>query len=398
VSIAQIGELVFRLIIFGLGLLLALSVIVSAIRTFVLPRSARDWLTSSVFRYSRRIFAIFTSKATTYEQRDEVMALYAPVTLTVLPVIWLSFVMIGYTAMYWAIGVNPLETAFVLSGSSLLTLGFEHQEGILPTILVFSEAMIGLILIALLIAYLPTIYGAFSRREALVTHLEVRAGTPPSAVEMFARFKRLHRFEKLGELWTLWENFFVDIEESHTSLAALAFFRSPQPHRSWVTAAGAVLDAASLAVSTVDIPHDVQADLTIRAGYLALRHIADFFGFEYNKDPRPTDPISISRLEFDIALNQMAEQGVPIKADRDQAWKDFRGWRVNYDTVLLQLCAITMAPYAPWSSDRSLRRQRMRRTGFVGLQQRLLRRGKATVRPAGKRLDVIMGSDLTHED
>jgi hypothetical protein len=44
---------------------------------------------------------------------------------------------------------------------------------------------------------------------------------------------------------------------------------------------------------------------------------------------------------------------VSLKPDRDQAWHDFAGWRVNYDTTLLRLAALTMAPYAPWSSDRS---------------------------------------------
>ena len=42
----------------------------------------------------------------------------------------------------------------------------------------------------------------------------------------------------------LWEMWFVELEETHTSLAMLTFFRSPNPVRSWLTAAGAVLDAA----------------------------------------------------------------------------------------------------------------------------------------------------------
>jgi hypothetical protein len=158
----------------------------------------------------------------------------------------------------------------------------------------------------------------------------------------------------LGILWTSWEAWFVDIEESHTSLAALSFFRSPQPHRSWVTAAGAVLDAASLVLSAVDIPRDTQADLCIRAGYLALRYIASFFRISYNPDPAPTDPISITKKEFDAACDELAEVGVPLKPDREQAWRDFAGWRVNYDTVLLALAELTMAPPAPWSSDRRL--------------------------------------------
>ena len=105
-----------------------------------------------------------------------------------------------------------------------------------------------------------------------------------------------------------------------------------------------------------------QADLCIRAGYLALRRIADFFQIAYNANPQPGDPISISRDEFDAACDELARHGVPLKADRDQAWRDFAGWRVNYDTVLLALAAITMAPYAPWSSDRSLLPARRRPT------------------------------------
>ena len=68
-----------------------------------------------------------------------------------------------------------------------------------------------------------------------------------------------------------------------------------------------------------------------------------------------TDPISIDRTEFDAAYDRLAAAGLPLKPDRDQCWRDFAGWRVNYDTVLLDLARLTMAPYAPWSSDRSMR-------------------------------------------
>jgi hypothetical protein len=93
-----------------------------------------------------------------------------------------------------------------------------------------------------------------------------------------------------------------------------------------------------------------------------LRRIAEFFHIEYNAKPQPTDPISLSRVEFDAAYDELAQNGVPLIADRDQAWRDFSGWRVNYDTVLLALAAMTMAPYAPWSSDRSLLPARGRST------------------------------------
>ena len=63
----------------------------------------------------------------------------------------------------------------------------------------------------------------------------------------------------------------------------------------------------------------------------------------------------MTRHEYDQAYARLAQAGLPLKADLDQAWLDFAGWRVNYDTVLLALAALTMAPEAPWSSDRSLR-------------------------------------------
>jgi len=346
--------LVVRLAVFIAGLAIVAGTFLSAVRTFVLPRSAPDQLTRVIFLLVRRLFDLVLKRTVSYDDRDRVMALFAPLGLLSLLPAWLICVLAGYTGMFWAIGVSGWRMAFRASGSSLLTLGFAPLETLGETILAYSEATLGLILVALLIAYLPTMYGAFQRRETAVTLLEIRAGSPPSAVEMFLRFHQLKRIEKLGELWISWEIWFAEIEESHTSLPALAFFRSPQPEHSWITAAGAVLDAAALAVSTLDIPHDIQADLCIRAGYLALRRIAGFFGIAYNPAPAPTDAISISRDEFDAACRQLEQGGVPLKPNREQAWRDFAGWRVNYDHVLLALCGLTMAPWAPWSSDRSL--------------------------------------------
>lgn len=346
---------ILRIVFFVAGFALVVYVMISVIRTFVLPRSAPDQLVRVVFLAMRNLFDFRISFERTYLRRDEIMALYAPFTLIALPAVWLVCVLSGYMAMFWGTTGQPLYALYKISGSSLFTLGYATLDDIITTTLIFTEAALGLFLVALLIAYLPTMYAAFSKREALVTMLEVRAGSPPSAITMLTRFHDLNRLHLLGELWTVWELWFVDIDETHTSLAALSFFRSPQPERSWVTAAGAVLDAASLAASTLDIPKNGQADLCIRAGYLALRHITDFFGLPYDQNPHPDDPISVTREEFDNAYDAMAEAGVPLKQDRDDAWKNFRGWRVNYDRVLLHLAGLTMAPEAPWSSDRAVR-------------------------------------------
>jgi hypothetical protein len=345
-----------RLLIFLFGTTIVARAVFSAIQTFVLPRSANDRLSRSIFQIVFGLFRVLLRKTRTYEQRDRIMAFYAPISLLALIPIYLILIMIGFAGMYWAVGnVESWEQALKVSASSIVTLGYTAPDDLLDGLLMVTEAAIGLILVAVLIAYLPTMYNAFQRREQAVTLLEVRAGSPPSAIEMILRYHRIHGLDHLNVLWVQWEQWFADIEESHTSLAALVFFRSPQPDHSWVTAAGAVLDAAALIRSTVDVPRDAQADLCLRAGYLALRRIADFFQIPYNAHPAPDHPISLSRNEFDEACAELQRNGIPLTVDRDQAWRDFAGWRVNYDTVLLALAAITMAPYAPWSSDRSLR-------------------------------------------
>ncbi len=324
-----------------------------------MPRNSEEWLTTTLFRAVRAVFLLRLRRVTTYEDRDRVMALYAPLTLLLLPGLWVAAIMIGYVFMYWAIEPRPLYDAFSLSGSSLLTLGFTKTEGIVSLLLEFSEAVLGLTMIALLIAYLPTMYSAFSRREAMVARLEVRAGSPPSPVELLSRACRIKGLDELTALWEAWEVWFVEVEESHTSLAALIFFRSPQTTVSWLTAAGIILNSAALLASSVDVPNNPQAQLMIRSGYVALRRIADVFSVDYDPNPATDDIISVARQEFDDVYDQLVANMVPVKADREQAWRDFRGWRVNYDRVLLALAALTMAPYAQWVSDRSLPRGTM---------------------------------------
>jgi hypothetical protein len=341
-----------QVLVFVFGFLLVVFILMSAIRTFVLPRSENVFLTRLIFQLIFILFQFRLHWANSYKIQDRVMAFYAPITLLVMPVVWITGVMMGYMLMFWGLGVQPLYNAFLLSGSSLLTLGFAPAENTMQMVLIFTEATIGLGLIALLIAYLPTMYTSFSKREAMVTMLEVRAGSPPSAVTMIERFNRIHNLEYLRDLWVAWEVWFTELEESHTTFIPLVFFRSPRSDLSWITAAGTVLDTAALVASTLDIPREPRADLCIRAGYLALRSIADSFEVAYNPNPSPDEPISITQQEFDEVYDRLAGQGIPVKPDRAQAWRDFGGWRVNYDAALLSLASLVMAPYAPWSSDR----------------------------------------------
>lgn len=349
--------LVHALAVLG-GAIIVIGVGLSALHTVVLPRDESVLLTRTVFNVVQRAFQLRARFGRSYEARDRVMARYAPVALVMLPGAWVAAIICGFTLVQWGLGPHGWRAAFVLSGASLTTLGFSSPRALPSEVAAVAEAVIGLGLVALLISYLPSIYASFERRELAVTMLEVRAGEPPSAIELLIRHFRIGRPERAVQLFASWESWFADVEETHTSQRALVFFRSPLPGRSWITAAGAVLDAAALFLALVDTPREPEPQLCIRAGFLALRRIASVFGIAFDAAPLPTDPITISRSEFDDACVALADAGVPLRSDREQAWRDFRGWRVNYDVVLVALAGLVMAPYAPWSSDRSATKRR----------------------------------------
>ena len=353
--------LALRVLVGLAGALISVLTVLSAVRSVVLPRAVPARIAATVFAVMKVLFNARLRRVSSYEARDRVMASYAPLSLLGMLLTWLLAVYVGFVGIFWALH-DSWHDAVELSGSSLLTLGFDRPPTLLGELASFAEAAIGLVLLALLITFLPSLYGTFSRREAAVAKLEVRAGRPPSGVELLERAWAIQRFDMLPDLWSSWEDWFIDLAETHTSLPALPYFRSPTADQSWVTAAGALLDAASLHVSIVEGPPDVDAQLTLRAGYLALRRLCVFFALPFPEKPAPTDPISIRRTEFDDAWQRLEAAGLPLRADKEQAWLDFAGWRVNYDIPLLSLATLTMAPYAPWSSDRSLTTTHVRRS------------------------------------
>jgi hypothetical protein len=336
------------------GVFLLVVTVLSVIRSTILPRSAPSRVTYVTSRTTRALFQFRAKRARTYEERDRIMAMLGPVSLLALLVVWLILLMTAYTLIYLSITHGSLADRIRLSGASIFTLGTASDARLGPSLVTYSEAALGLFIVALLITYLPSIYNAFSRREAGVSLLSVRAGTPPQAATMLIRYHRIEEPRyRLGELWRQWESWFIDIEESHTTFPILVFFRSPLKYRSWVTAAGALLDAASFWAGCVEHPLDPDVQLCIRAGFLALRRIADSFKIPYDPEPPPDGPITISREEWEAAMDEMAEAGMPLKTDRDEAWAAWKGWRVNYDTVLLRLARLVEAPITPWESDRT---------------------------------------------
>ncbi len=346
-------ELVARVLAAVVGVWVVVSVLLSAIRTVVVPRGESLALTAFVFVGLRRLLHPMVDRMGPV-RRERVLSRYAPLSLMFLAAAWSTLVILGYTLVFWAVSGRSWLESLEVSGSSLTTLGITSVPGGPTMLLSVSEALIGLGLVGLLISFLPTMYSVYNRRELAVAQLATRAGTPPSVGVLVTRLHRIHGLDELDGMWAEWEEWFADLEETHASYPALVYFRSGHG-RSWLTSAGTVLDTAAVMTAAVDVPQRPQAQLCLRAGFLALREIAGHFGQEYDPDPAPDAPISVTRAEFDGCLDELAAAGVPLRADRDQAWRDFAGWRVNYDAALLGLCAVIEPPPAPWSSDRAPR-------------------------------------------
>jgi hypothetical protein len=342
-------------VIVGLaGVMIIILTAMSAVQTFVVPRGTPMLITRWVFLAVRAIFVLLF-RSRDYRTRDHAWAMFAPATLLALPAVWLALMLAGFTGIYDSVGVRPWRNAIFESGSSLFMLGYQHPPSLTAGFIGMIEAGIGLGLVALLISYLPSIYGSYSRREVLVTGLEAEAGSPPVAPDLLVRLIMINGVPLLNTYWADWTRWFNDIEETHSSTPLLAFFRSPAPERSWVTAAGAVLDSAALAAAVIEPQKDqFGAELCIRAGYVALRRVGDYFAMPYNPDPQPGDPIAVTRGEFDEAYERLAGTGVDVKCDRDHAWRDFASRRASYEEPLLRFASLCMAPPAPWSSDRAI--------------------------------------------
>ena len=343
---------VLRWVGFVVGLIIVLTAGSSVIRTLIVPRSLQSYLSRSVARYTASAFAFVARRFDSYEARDRVLAYQAPGFLLCLLSAWLVLFLVGFALMLWPF-VRGLSQGLLESGSSLFTLGFASTHETAPTLLHFASAATGLVVVALLVGYLPTLYSAFNRRETVVTMLQSRAGAPAWGPELLLRYQNVGLVHQLPTLYTEWERWAADVAESHTNYPVLIFFRSPHPLRSWILGLLAVMDSAALYLAFCPKTAPTEARLCLRMGFLALRDVATFLEIEYDPDPLPNDPIDLTYEEFAAGIQRFIDIGFPVERSSEEAWSHFRGWRVNYESVAYRIADVVSAPPGPWSGTRA---------------------------------------------
>jgi hypothetical protein len=323
----------------------------SVVGTLLIPRGRVGPLMRTVDSVVVRIFRLCVRRTAGYLRRDAVLAAQAPVVLITQLAVWLVAFWASFTLLLRPDSAN-LRHAAREAVSSMLTLGFTTTTGGWSTTVDAVAAVTGLVVIALQIAYVPTLYSAYNRRETEVTLLRGRAGEPPWGPELLARTHYGILGVDLTTFYAAWERWAADIAESHASYPVLLRFRSPRPLASWLVALLAVLDAAAMQAAVAPAATPVQTRLTLRMGFLCLRQLARTAGIQVDDDPLPDAPLELTEQEFAAGYQRLVQVGYPVERSAEQAWPHFRGWRVNYEAAAYALAAELDAVPARWSGPR----------------------------------------------
>lgn len=339
------------------GIILLWLALLDLFRTLVVPRATigRLRLTRWLFISTWRPWRWLGVRRRTAAGREHTLAMFAPLFFLLALAVWSFLAMLGYTLVLWSpafssgLDVPSFTTALYFSGTALFTIGFGDvvATGGARTIAVIEGAT-GLGIVALVIAYLPVLYQAFSRREVGILLLDARAGSPPSGPELLRRVGGDGLSRALPILFREWERWAADVLETHLSYPLLAYFRSPHDNTSWVTSLGAVLDAATLVLAAVpDGDHSEAAEFLYATGVHTVEDLFSFFG-------QPERRSEIGWEEFRQALGDMSEAGYAIRDPEERCWERFRELRGRYGGRLDALAVLVAAPPARWIGDRSV--------------------------------------------
>jgi hypothetical protein len=87
-------------------------------------------------------------------------------------------------------------------------------------------------------------------------------------------------------------------------------------------------------------------------GFTGLRTLADVIYISYDEDPRPDAEIRLSYEDYMRGVERLRQINFPMERTPEEAWADFRGWRVNYESVALDIADRVVATPGPWAGAR----------------------------------------------
>jgi len=293
-----IEELDVRVAALAIGLLFCLGAVLDAFQTIILPRrpTGRLRITRLFYLVTWSPWSALARHISNPKLREQIYSTFGPGSLLLLLVVWATLLVSGFGLIFFGLGspfvdttgmAGPsvaarLRTDMYVSGTTLFTLGLgDVQPRSLPVrAIIVLESGTGLGFVALVIGYVPVLYGAFSRREISVALLDGRAGSPPTSAELLRRHAFAGGQETLVVLLIEWERWAAELLESHVSYPILCYYRSQHDNQSWLSALTAMLDTCALLISVVPGVASRQAQLTFAMGRHALVDLGHIFHLE----------------------------------------------------------------------------------------------------------------------
>jgi hypothetical protein len=232
-----------------------------------------------------------------------------------------------------------------LSGTTFFTLGLGDVAPLnaLGRALVVTEVGTGIIFLAMIIGYLPTLDQAYAQREVGVHLLESRAGSPQSAVRLLRRFGRPESAEVLTTILLEAERWAAELSQSLIAHPVLAYYRSQHLDQSWLISLTTLLDSCALLIIGRKGVPSRQARATFR---MAVRVAADLAGIlRVAPDREATErlpPGDLLRLCTALESSGLILQA---EADAEARLKKLRGF---YEPSVLALSAWLLVLLPMW--------------------------------------------------
>ncbi len=337
------------------GALIIVGVLLDAFETIVLPRRVRRQhfrITSWFYRFTWLPVAKLASHIQSQTRRETILGYFGPLSMIALLGIWACGLILGFALVQWGGGEHlssnlPLNFPALLyhSGETFFTLGYGDitPASVFSRFLAVAEAGMGFAFLGVVIGYLPTIYGAFSRREIEISLLDARAGSPPSAAELLSRSVNSLDQGTLDRLFESWERWAAEVLESHLSYPVLSFYRSQHSNQSWLGALTVILDATSLVITGIDDMRNEQALRTFKMARHALVDLAQVVNAHY--DPNVGDRLTSADLTE--IRGQLAQKGLKLRegAEADQKLMQLRSLYEPYAQAIARNLFIALPPW-----------------------------------------------------
>jgi hypothetical protein len=348
-----------RAVLFIIGVSLIALILLDAFETIVLPRrvTRRFRLARLFYRATWLPWRAVARRLPGGRSREALLGVYGPLSLILLLAFWAGGLIFGFGFVHYCLrssvsvheGSVGLGTYLYVSGSNFFTLGLGDvvpREPVARALFV-TQSGVGFGFLALVIGYVPVIYQAFSRREANISLLDARAGSPPTAAELIRR--HAGELDELGQLLREWERWAADLMESHLSYPVLCYYRSQHNNQSWLTALTAVLDASALVIVGIDGASKRQAQLAFAMARHAVVDLAQVF----NTPPRALilDRLPPPRLKQLRA--SLAASGINL-ADHPGADEKLSELRRMYEPYVQSLSEFLLLALPEWFLEKDV--------------------------------------------